>query len=453
MDLIHQNIFYGIGSLINLLCSLGFLFFVNVWLGLCVLILTPIVVFLLKYFYKKLRKINQQLLKEKGLLSAWQFEVIRGLQHIRAMGASTHAVSQFVHKLIKIQRLQIRSGKEEVTGERVNSAALLVARLILYILSAWFIYLKKITIGQFTACMSYFEKCVIAFNSFGNRMTSVSKNMEALNRVFELMERKCEALDVKEQKLFILRGKIVFDQVSFSYNSEKKILHNLSLTINPGDRVAIVGKSGSGKSTLISLLCRIYDVNCGTICIDGHPISQFNLRNLRSQIGVVQQDTLLFRRTLRYNITFSDDRSNDKRIWEILKAVGMVQIISDLPMQLDTVWDPATIDLSGGQKQRLAIARLFYKDTKIIIFDEATSALDGATEELINTAIDYLASDRTVVIIAHRLSTVMHAKKIAVLSEGSIVAYGCHEELIQNCDEYVKLFQEQYIRRGDCHVE
>lgn len=234
--------------------------------------------------------------------------------------------------------------------------------------------------------------------------------------------------------------------VSFKYNdNELEVLHDINLTINKGETVAFVGMSGGGKSTLISLIPRFYDVTSGEILVDGNNVKDFLTGSLRNQIGLVQQDNILFSDTVKENILLGRPDATDDEIVEAAKMANAHDFIMNLPEGYDTEVGERGVKLSGGQKQRLSIARIFLNNPPILILDEATSALDLESEAIIQEALDVLSKDRTTLIVAHRLSTITHADKIVVMENGQIVETGTHQELIQKQGAYEHLYSIQNL--------
>lgn len=207
--------------------------------------------------------------------------------------------------------------------------------------------------------------------------------------------------------------------------------------------MGIAGRSGAGKTTLGSLLCSLYPVDGGELLIDGRNVNEYNLHSLRSQVGVVHQETVLYDNTLRYNLSFTNNRDQDSLLLEALKRAALYELVLNLPDGLDTVLGTSGQELSGGQKQRLAIARILVKNPKILVFDEATSSLDSKNEALIRQMTGELAQDRTLIIIAHRLSTLRGCDRIAVLEDGRVTGYDTHDVLIRSNKTYIDLFSEQ----------
>ena len=245
-----------------------------------------------------------------------------------------------------------------------------------------------------------------------------------------------------------LKKEIEFKNVNFSYTDEKQILKDINLTIPKGKTVALVGNSGGGKTTVVNLIPRFYDTNEGEILIDGTNIKDLSLKSLRDNIAVVFQDNFLFSGTIRDNIMLGKQNATDKEVQKAIQMACLDEFITSLENGLDTEIGERGVLLSGGQKQRIAIARAFIKNAPIVILDEATSALDNKSEAIVQQAIDNLMKDRTVIVIAHRLSTVQNADKIIVINSGEIVESGTHQELLDKKEAYWALYQAQFKHHG-----
>ena len=253
-----------------------------------------------------------------------------------------------------------------------------------------------------------------------------------------------------ERKLEQLKEGIHFNKVSFHYpNNDKLILQEVDLYLPRGTTLALVGGSGAGKSTLADLLPRFYDPNSGSITIDGIDLREFDLKSLRSSIGIVSQETFLFNDTVRNNIAYGHPEVTDQEIFEAAKRANAYEFIEKLNQGFETFIGDRGVMLSGGQRQRLAIARALLQNPDILILDEATSALDTASERLVQQAIDELSRDRTTLVIAHRLSTIQKADKIAVLHEGQVVEIGSHEELLNKGGYYTRLYSLQFSETSE----
>ena len=303
---------------------------------------------------------------------------------------------------------------------------------------------KQITAGNFA---SFITSLVMLYNplkSIAGNYNSVIFSLMAVERVFGILNSQPKIRDTeKSLPLKNCKGDIIYNDVYFEYLEDKPVLRGINLKINHGQTIALVGNSGGGKTTVSSLLPRFYDVTKGSISIDGTDIRNFKLYDLRENIAFVFQDNFLFSGTIRENITFSNPNIDEKTLQKALKSACLDEFISSLDKGLDTQIGERGVLLSGGQKQRVAIARAFIKNAPILVLDEATSALDNKAEAVVQQAIDNLMKDRTVLVIAHRLSTVRNADKIVVINNGEIVEEGTHEELLNLGKEYAALYKTQ----------
>ena len=278
-------------------------------------------------------------------------------------------------------------------------------------------------------------------------MTSVPRNISrfltSASKVFEILEETPEVGDIGLPIDIRIEGEINVKNVTFGYESYNPVLSNVSADIKPGEMIGIVGHSGSGKTTLINLIMRLYDVNTGAIEIDGVNIKDISQEALRSQMGVVLQETFLFAGTIRDNIAYACPNATDEMVIEAAKTANAHDFIMDLPQGYNTAVGAGGHSLSGGEKQRIAIARAIIHNPKILILDEATAALDTETEKLIQDALKKLVRNRTTLAIAHRLSTLRNADRLLVLDHGKVAEFGTHSELLENRGIYYKLVMAQ----------
>ena len=307
----------------------------------------------------------------------------------------------------------------------------------------------QITSGNFVSFITALIMLYTPIKNLGNNLNSVQYSFMAIERIFKILDSSPNIKDREDAiELKDFKNDIYFDNVRFAYIKDKYVLNNINLTIKHGETVAFVGNSGGGKTTLASLLPRFYNVTKGYIKIDGIDINKYTLKSLRNNISVVFQDNFLFSGTIRENILLGKLDATEEQLNKAVKMACLDEFISTLEKGLDTEIGERGILLSGGQKQRVAIARAFLKDAPIVILDEATSALDNKSEAIVQTAIDNLMKDKTVIVIAHRLSTVKNADRIAVINEGELVELGTHDELmnIEN-GQYKALYEMQFKKQ------
>lgn len=306
----------------------------------------------------------------------------------------------------------------------------------------------RITSGNFVAFIAALMMLYTPMKSVGNNFVQIQQSFLAIDRIFDILnlqpqiKQKPDAKELKE-----IKDGIRFEDVHFRYTQDKEVLKGINLEIKVGETVALVGNSGGGKTTISSLIPRLYDIQSGHIRIDGTDVRDLTLSSLRHNIAMVFQDNFLFAGTVRENVLLGNPSVTDEEIWQALKSACLDEFVRGLPKQLDTEIGERGILLSGGQKQRLAIARAFVKNAPVVILDEATSALDNKSEKVVQEAIDNLMKNRTVIVIAHRLSTVQNAHKIVVINDGQIAEMGTHEELLDKQGAYYTLYASQFKKK------
>jgi len=303
---------------------------------------------------------------------------------------------------------------------------------------------NQLTLGDLVLINAFMLQLYIPLNFLGVLYREIKQSITDMEKLFSLLDKKREIIDSPNAKsLEISKGQLIFDSVNFSYDGRRKILDNLNFEVMAGKTTAIVGKSGAGKSTLTKLIYRFYDVNNGSIKIDGQNIIDITQTSLRSEIGIVPQDVVLFNDSLKSNIKYGDISATNEEILEAIKASHLESLVKALPDGIETVVGERGLKLSGGEKQRVAIARVLLKKPAILIFDEATSALDSVSEKVIKSEIREISKNRTTLIIAHRLSTIVDADMIYVFDKGQIVDSGRHEDLIKRNGHYLELWTMQ----------
>jgi ATP-binding cassette subfamily B protein len=302
----------------------------------------------------------------------------------------------------------------------------------------------RMTLGDLVMINAFMIQLYIPLNFLGVIYREIKQSLTDLEKMFTLMEREREVDDAPDaQPLQVSHGAVKFDHVNFSYEPARPILHDVSFEIPPGKTVAVVGPSGAGKSTLARLLYRFYDVNSGAISIDGQDIRKVTQTSLRQNIGIVPQDTVLFNDTVAYNIAYGRTGASQGEVEAAAKAARIHDFIASTPKGYDTMVGERGLKLSGGEKQRVAIARTLLKNPPVMIFDEATSALDSANERAIQAELQGVARNKTALVVAHRLSTVVDAHQILVMDQGRIVERGTHTSLLMKNGRYARMWEMQ----------
>jgi ATP-binding cassette subfamily B protein len=302
----------------------------------------------------------------------------------------------------------------------------------------------NMTVGDLVMVNLYLLQLFVPLNALGFIYREISRALSDIENMFGLLKRDSSVKDKADAKpITIDKAAIEFNQVDFGYQSQRQILKQLSFSVAPGEKIAIVGPSGSGKSTIGRLLFRFYDVNSGSICIDGQDIRDTQQLSVRQSIGVVPQDTVLFNDTIWNNVAYGRPSASVEDIWQAIDMASLRAFVNSIPEGVETIVGERGLKVSGGEKQRIAIARVLLKNPSILLFDEATSALDSESERSILKALAKISANKTTLVIAHRLSTIVDADRILVVSEGEIVEQGSHEQLLELDGNYASLWKMQ----------
>jgi ATP-binding cassette subfamily B protein len=305
------------------------------------------------------------------------------------------------------------------------------------------------TIGDLVLVNAFMIQLYIPLNFLGVIYREIKQALTDMDRMFALLEHNREIADAPDARPLVVRGaEVRFENVDFAYDARRQVLRNVDFTIPGGTTTAVVGATGSGKSTLARLLFRFYEVGSGAVLIDGQDVRTVTQESLRAAIGIVPQDTVLFNDSIEYNIAYGRPGAGRKEVESAARAAHIHDFIESLPDGYATLVGERGLKLSGGEKQRVAIARTLLKDPAILVFDEATSALDSRTERVIQDELEGIARSRTTLVIAHRLSTVVHADQILVMDHGSIVERGSHAELLARGGVYAAMWEIQIRERA-----
>jgi ATP-binding cassette, subfamily B, bacterial MsbA len=418
----------------------AYLFYKNSLLSLTLLILLPLVYFAVKLSTARIRKGSKKVQESMGKMTHLLDENISGNDLIKIYNAQASERNKFLNIIntIRQQRFKVDMASGLNTSI-VNALIGLALGCVVYLSSTYLV----MTAGDFLAYFTAMGMLIKPAKTLININKPLQQAMIAGVSVFNLIDEKAES-NFGSKKMDEATGDIYFDNVSFSYSNNKPSLKNITLSINQGETVALVGSTGSGKTTLVNLLTRFYSPTDGKISINNEDINSFDLESFRSNFSFVDQNVRLFNDTISGNIAFGQkDKMPMDSIINAANVSNSIEFIEKLDNKFDSDIGEDGVTLSGGQRQRLSIARAIAKDSAILILDEATSALDSATEKLVQSAITQMQKGRTTIIIAHRLSTIQNADRIIVLKDGEIIEQGSHKELIKASGEYAKLNQQQ----------
>ncbi|HDX1735448.1 TPA: SAV1866 family putative multidrug efflux ABC transporter [Staphylococcus aureus] len=432
---------------ITIIIALSIMFFLDVKLTLAALFIFPFYILTVYVFFGRLRKLTREKSQALAEVQGFLHERVQGISVVKSFAIEDNEAKNFDKKNTNFLTRALKHTRWNAYSFAAINTVTDIGPIIVIGVGAYLAISGSITVGTLAAFVGYLELLFGPLRRLVASFTTLTQSFASMDRVFQLID---EDYDIKNgvgaQPIEIKQGRIDIDHVSFQYNdNEAPILKDINLSIEKGETVAFVGMSGGGKSTLINLIPRFYDVTSGQILIDGHNIKDFLTGSLRNQIGLVQQDNILFSDTVKENILLGRPTATDEEVVEAAKMANAHDFIMNLPQGYDTEVGERGVKLSGGQKQRLSIARIFLNNPPILILDEATSALDLESESIIQEALDVLSKDRTTLIVAHRLSTITHADKIVVIENGHIVETGTHRELIAKQGAYEHLYSIQNL--------
>ena len=436
-----ENIFI---ASITIISSFIYLMILNWILGLICLGMLPILLVISMYFRSKMKI---AMTNSKIAIAKVNASIESSITGIRVTKAYTNAKTEA--KKFDVYNEEFVNARSESFGAMArffsSSQFITDAFNVLIILGGGlFIYYKIMEVSDLTTfivSISLFISPVHQVIQFSEQFINGTTGFK---RFIEIMDEPEENEYEGSKILENVKGDISFKDVTFSYNDSKTILNHISFDINHGENIALIGPTGGGKTTICHLIPRFYNITSGEIKIDNQNINDFTLESLRKNIGIVQQDVFLFNGTIKENILYGNENATDEQVIEASKKANIYEYICSLEDGFDTIVGERGVKLSGGQKQRISIARVFLKDPKILILDEATSALDNTTELLIQNSLNELSKGRTTIIVAHRLSTIKNATKILVVSNGSIIESGNHDELINKKGIYYQLYMLQF---------
>jgi subfamily B ATP-binding cassette protein MsbA len=438
-----DSIVVAVREALTVILSIGYLFYMNARLAAIAITMGPVVAWLVTIINRKFRRYSRRIQDSMGDITRVAKETLDAPRVVKVYNAQGYQNAQFEavneHNRKSFMRLVLTKG---LSNPVVQLVMALGSAVVLSIAIADVVHGRK-TMGELMGFLVALVNISQPLRSLVAVAGPMQQGIAAGQGIFELLDEPSEPPGgtLVAQRV---RGEIEFDRVSFSYPVGKGVtLHDLSLRVTAGQVIAIVGRTGSGKSTVVNLLPRFYDVNEGSVRVDGHDVREYELTNLRDQVALVSQEVVLFNDTIRANIAFGREASPEA-IEEAARAAHVMEFAQSLPAGLDTMVGDRGVLLSGGQRQRISIARALLKNAPILILDEATSALDTESERIIQAALEELMHNRTTLVIAHRLSTVEKADRILVMDGGRIVESGSHAELLAHNGQYATLHRLQF---------
>ena len=403
------------------------------------LLSAPVFILFRKKFSKSLHEGNRKYRKTIESTNAKVIDMLNLIPITKAHGLENYEINKMTTHLGDAARAGYRI--DEINNTYVIACWLLRQSFSIACLAlTTFLTIKgRMTIGQFTLCQSYITTFLSYVAVLLNLIPEISAGSEAVNSIGEILGSEDVEQSGNKKELKSVRGEFYFNNVTFEYrDGTQNVLNGLNLHVNAGEKIALVGESGSGKSTIVNMVTAFYFANSGTVTIDGVDMKDIDLRSYRKHLAVVPQSSTLFSGSMRDNITYGSPNVSEERLNKVIELACLTEVVEKLPDGIDTLIGERGAKLSGGQQQRVAIARALIRDPKVIIFDEATSALDTVSEKRIQQAIDNLSRDKTTFIVAHRLSTIKNADKIAVIKDGKCVECGTYDELIDKKGEFYK---------------
>ena len=427
------------------LVGLLFVMFLQNWkLALISIIMVPLAGVTSKILGKRINKVTTEAQEKSSFLTSYLVELFKNHKLIKIFQKENYEEIKANNKL---ENLKDKNKKIAIVFVRMSPimeilTGFMIAALIFY--AGILISKNELDINNFFSFLAAMMLAYQPVRALSTLNMVINRGLSAANRILPIIDQKKEIIDKGDSiNIQIKSGEIKFDNVSFSYEPNEIVLKSINLLFKGGEMTSLVGLSGSGKSTILNLIPRFYNINNGKILIDNQSINSVKVKSLRNQISFVSQDTTLFDDTIKNNIKYGNNKSNDEEMMAAAKLSYCDEFIEKLPLKYETMIGEDGVRLSGGEKQRLSIARAMMKKSPIILLDEATSSLDSETEHKIQNAIEILTKNKTTIVIAHRLSTILNSNNIYVIDSGNVVANGKHEELLKNSEVYKNFYEKQ----------
>ncbi|OIP62587.1 MAG: hypothetical protein AUK29_08140 [Nitrospirae bacterium CG2_30_53_67] len=448
VNLVQESVSKALSEMIMESMTIVILFIVAVLkdplITIIFVVILPISTIPVVRFGKKLRKISTRTQVNFGIISSFLHETITGIRIVKAFGMEAYENKRFRDRSHQLYRTRLKSNVVKGLSEPIMDLIEGIGVSLVIYIGGFSVIHGRMDFAAFTTLMAAIVMMYSPVKKLSKVHYMIQEGMAAADRIFGLMDQAPEIEDSKgAMELAPVHEGVVFDDVYFRYG-DRMVIQGVSLTVKPGEVIALVGASGEGKTTMVNLVPRFYDVTRGAIRIDGRDIRDVTMKSLRSQIAMVTQETILFNDTVRNNIAYGLEDISEDEVIRVAKAANAHAFIMEMPQGYDTEIGESGMTLSGGQRQRLSIARALLKNAPILILDEATSALDTESERVVQDAINNLMKGRTTFVIAHRLSTITGADRILVIQEGKIAESGRHEDLLRNGGIYRQLYERQF---------
>ncbi|QYF82779.1 ABC transporter ATP-binding protein/permease [Brevibacterium sp. PAMC21349] len=422
------------------------MFQINWQLAIIVFTVVPFLIVLSVYFSRKMTRAFKRMFGDIANYNARIENNISGIRVVQSFTKEAHEIQLFNRSNSEFRLTKLMAYKIMAWSTSMNFILMKLVALTVLGCGAWYVIHGKMTYGEFVAFIMLSNIFIAPIKQISSILETLPKGYAGFKRYLELVDMFPDIHDVKDAiKVDSVKGDVVFENVSFGYEADRTILKDISFSVTAGNTIALVGASGGGKTTLCSLLPRFYDIQSGSIKIDGIDIRDYKLTSLRKHIGIVQQDVFLFDGTIRDNIMYGNTEATEAQLYQAIEDAQLNDLIEQLPEGLETLIGERGVKLSGGQKQRVSIARIFLKNPPILILDEATSALDTETEKAVQKALERLSINLTTLVIAHRLATIKHADRIIVVQNGEIIEQGAHDNLLHQDGAYKNLILAQTV--------
>ena len=445
-SIFSQGLFMIISDLLKMSVIIGVMLYKSWQLSLIVFAILPFIIYATRIFQKAMKSAFEEVRTQVANLNSFVQERVTGMKIVQIF--SREKVEQ--EKFDEINKKHMKAWNKTVWYNSIFFPVAEMSTSITIGLLVWYGGLRAVesdvvTIGLITAFIQFAQMLFTPLRQIADKFNTLQMGMVAANRVFAILDTDSRIEDTGELELKSIQGDIQFEDVHFSYIKGEEILHGINLEVHAGETVAIVGSTGAGKSTIINLLSRFYEIDSGTICIDGIDIKDVKISSLRDQIAVVLQDVFLFADSILNNITLNNPEISEEDVQQAAKAIGVDKFISTLPNGYHYNVKERGAMLSSGQRQLIAFLRAYVSNPSILVLDEATSSVDSNSEHLIQKAINKITKGRTSIVIAHRLATIKKADKIIVMEKGQIVEIGTHKELLKKQDGYYRnLYEVQF---------